>query len=46
MKKKKEMIPLTYEENESYRKQKVCYVCKKEFFTDKNDKNAIKLYYK
>ena len=45
-KKKKEMIPLTYEENESYRKQKVCYVCKKEFITDKNDKNAIKLYHK
>ena len=44
--KKKEMIPLTYEENESYRKQKVCYVCKKEFITDKDDKNAIKLYHK
>ena len=25
------MIPLTYEENESYLKQKVCHICKKEF---------------
>ena len=35
----KEMIPLTDEENKSYEKQKVCYICKKEFSTDKNDKN-------
>ena len=27
---KKEMIPLTNEENKSYEKQKVCYICKKE----------------
>ena len=33
----KEMIPLTDEENKSYEKQKVCYICKKEFRTDKND---------
>ena len=33
---KKEMIPLT--ETESYEKQKVCYICEKEFSTDKNDK--------
>ena len=26
---KKEMIPLSNEENESYKKQKVCYICKK-----------------
>ena len=26
--------------------QKVCYICKKEFNTDKNDKNAFELYYK
>ena len=26
---KKQMIPLTYEENKSYKKQKVCYICKK-----------------
>ena len=32
---KKEMIPLVYEENKSYKKQKVCYICKKEFNTDK-----------
>ena len=31
---KKEMIPLTDEENESHEKQKVCYICKKEFNTD------------
>ena len=42
----KEMIPLTDEENKSYKKQKVCYICKKEFNTDKNDKNAFKLYHK
>ena len=32
---KKEMIPLTNEEKESYEKQKVCYICEKEFSTDK-----------
>ena len=36
----KEMIPLTYEN------QKVCHICKKEFATDKNDKNTFKLYHK
>ena len=40
------MIPLTDEENESYEKQKVCYICKKEFDTDEfvtdgNDKNEF-----
>ena len=29
------MIPLTDEEKESYQKQKVCYICGKEFNTDK-----------
>ena len=43
---KKEMIPLTYEENEFYKKQKVCYICKKEFNTDKNDKKTFRLYHK
>ena len=43
---KKEMIPLTDKENKSYEKQKVCYICKKEFSTDENDKNAFKLYHK
>ena len=40
------MIPLTDKENKSYEKQKVCYICKKEFSTDENDKNAFKLYHK
>ena len=35
--KKKEII-LTNEEKESYENQEVCYICKKEFCTDKNDK--------
>ena len=43
---KKEMIPLTDEEHKSYEKQKVCYICKKEFGTDENDKNVFKLYHK
>ena len=43
---KKEMIPLTEEEIEFYEKQKVCYICEKEFSTGKNDKNAFKLYHK
>ena len=43
---KKKMIPLTDKENKSYEKQKVCYICKKEFSTDENDKNAFKLYHK
>ena len=36
--KKKEMIPLTYEESKFYKKQKNCYICKKEFNTDKEIK--------
>ena len=32
------MMPLTDKENKSYEKQKVCYICKKEFNTDENDK--------
>ena len=42
----KEMIPLTYEETRSCENQKVCHICKKEFATDKNDKNTFKLYHK
>ena len=42
----KEMIMLTDKKNKSYEKQKVCYICKKEFSTDENDKNAFKLYHK
>ena len=36
---KKEMKPLTYEENESYLKQEVCHICKKEFITDIENSN-------
>ena len=43
---KKEMILLTDEETKSYEKQKVCYICKKEFSTDKNDENKFKKYHK
>ena len=35
---KKEMIPLTDEENKYYEKQKVCYMCKKEFSSDDGNK--------
>ena len=35
------MTPLTYEENTSCEKQKVCYICKKEFST--NDDNEVAL---
>ena len=38
------MLLLTNEENEYYEMQKVCYICKKRFNTDKNDENAFKLY--
>ena len=40
---KKEMIPLTDKEKESYENQKVCYICKKEFWIDKNNKKELKL---
>ena len=39
------MIPLTIEENKPFCKQKVCYICIKEFRTN-NAKTAIKLYSK
>ena len=42
----KEMIPLTDKENKSYEKKKNCYICKKEFSTDENDKNAFRLCHK
>ena len=38
----KKMIPLTNEESKSHRKEKHCYICKKEFNTDNEDKNTIK----
>ena len=31
------MIPLTDEEKESYENKKVCYICEKEFCTDKEN---------
>ena len=34
---KKEMILITDEENKSYEKQKVCYICRKELNTDDDD---------
>ena len=37
---KKEMIPLTDEENKSYKKQEVCYICKKWFSTDDDNKKS------
>ena len=40
---KKEMIPLTDEENKSYKKQKVCYICKKGFSTDYYNKKYHKV---
>ena len=43
---KKEMMPLTDEEDELYEMQKVCYIWKKIFSTDKIDENAFKLYHK
>ena len=41
--KKKEIIPLTDEENESYKKQKVCYIYKKGFITDDDNKKYHKV---
>ena len=37
------MIPLTDEENKSYKKQKVCYICKKEFSTDDDNEKYHKV---
>ena len=39
--KKKEMVPLTVDENQSYHEHNICYVCKKEFST--NDKKYCKV---
>ena len=38
---KKKMIPLTTEEKICYNKQKICYICKKEF--NNNDKKQQKV---
>ena len=37
------MVPLTYEENESYKNIKVCYICKKGFITDDANKEYHKV---
>ena len=42
----KEMILLSDKETKFYEKQKVYHICKEGFSTDKNDKNAFKLYHK
>ena len=39
----KEMIPITDKENKPYEKEKVCYVCKKEFSTDDDKKKYHKV---
>ena len=38
---KKEMIPLTYEENKSYKEQEACHICEEKFCVDKDDENYI-----
>ena len=40
---KKKMIPLTTEEKIYHNKQKICYICKKEFNDKKNDKKNYKV---
>ena len=38
---KKEIIPLTCEENNFYNEQEICCICKEKFCLDKDDKNYI-----
>ena len=40
---KKEMIPLTDEKSKSCKKQRACYICKKEFSTDYDNKKYHKV---
>ena len=40
---KKEMIPLTKKEEKKHNKQEVCYICKKRFSTDDNNKKYYKV---
>ena len=37
------MILLTYEKKKSYKKQNICYICKKGFSTDDNNKYYFKV---
>ena len=39
------MMPLTDEENNSYKKQKICYIFKAVFSTDDDDKKYQKVRY-
>ena len=43
---KKEMTPLTYDENKYYEKNKYCHICKKKFWYDKHNKNKFNNYRK
>ena len=40
---KKKIIPLTEEERKAHRWAKICYICKKEFSTDNDDKKKYKV---
>ena len=40
---KKEMIPLRKEEKKSYRNSRRCYICKRKFSTDDNNKKYHKV---
>ena len=42
----KEMIPLTDKENKFYEEQEKCYICRKEFCYDINEKKKFKIYKK
>ena len=33
------MIPLTHEENNFYKEQEACHICKEKFCMDKDDEN-------
>ena len=39
---KREMIPLTKEENKSYKEQETCHICKGKFCVDKDDESYKK----
>ena len=38
---KKEMVPLTHEENDFCNEQEICSICKGKFCVDKDDKDYI-----
>ena len=39
--KKRDIIPLTQEENNHYNEQEICYICEEKFCMDKDDKDYI-----